>query len=277
MPRLLDTLADFEAFARKAGLATPYLREEMWKDIYEAAHPDVFEAFYATHGSPTGRAAIVRELSRVRARLDEAAPVVRDAIKDVEGQLPDLLGRPADPSPLHVLMVGTFTTNAAVGRLGDDIAVFHCLEWFQNADGARVLAAHETTHAWHELALGADAAPANDAAWMAFSEGLAIAASRELVPGRPELDYYWYGHGEVDTWLDFCTDNHDRLLDHFGSAIDVPETVETYFGGGMIDGQWRVGFYIADELVKSLDRSLPELVAMSVDEGRAAIRDALDG
>ncbi len=274
MPRLLDTLADFEAFARKAALATPYLREEMWKEKYEAAHPAVFDAFYATHGSPTGRAAIVRELSRVRSRIDEAAPVVRDAIKDVEGRLPDLLGRPSEPSPLHVLMVGTFTTNAAVGRVEDDVAVFHCLEWFQSADGARVLVAHESTHAWHELALGAPP-PADDIAWMAFSEGLAIAASRKLAPERPELDYYWYGHGDVETWLDFCRDNEDRLLDHLASSIDAPETVETYFGGGMIDGQWRVGFYLADRLVEGLGRSLPELAAMSVEEGRTAIRDAL--
>ena len=270
---MLDTLADFESYARKAALATPFLREEMWKDKYEKAHPDVFKAFYATHGSPTGRAAIVRELSRVRTRLDEAAPVVRDAIKDVDDRMPQLLGVPSDPSPLHVLMVGTFTTNAAVGRLNDDIAVFHCLEWFQTPEGERVLVAHETTHAWHELALGA--APPDDAAWMAFSEGLAIAASRELVPDRPELEYYWYGHGDVEHWLDFCRDNHDRLMDHFAASIDVPETVETYFGGGMIEGQWRVGFYLADELVKDLGKSLPQLAAMSVDDGRAAIRSAL--
>jgi hypothetical protein len=273
MPRMLDTLADFESFARKAALATPYLREEMWRDKYEKAHPDVFEAFYATHGSPTGRAAIVRELSRVRTRLDEAAPVVRDAIKDTDDRMPQLLGIPSEPSPLHVLMVGTFTTNAAVGRLHDDIAVFHCLEWFQTADGERVLVAHETTHAWHELALGVP--PPEDAAWTAFSEGLAIAASRQLVPDRPELEYYWYGHGDVEHWLDFCHDNHDRLMDHFAASIDVPETVETYFGGGMIEGQWRVGFYLADELVQGLGKSLPKLAAMTVDEGRAAIRSAL--
>lgn len=271
---MLDTLADFEAFARKAALATPFVREELWKDKYEAAHPEVFEAFYATHGSPAGRAAIVRELSRVRARLDEAAPVVRDAIKDVEDRLPVLLGRPSEPSPLHVLMVGTFTTNAAVGPLNDDIAVFHCLEWFQTPEGERALVAHETTHAWHELALGVHP-PEDDAAWTAFSEGLAIAASRVLVPDRPEVEYFWYGHGDVDTWLAFCEDNRDRLLDHFAASLDVPETVETYFGGGMIEGQWRVGFYLADELVKDLGKTLPQLTAMSVDEGRAAIRDAL--
>ncbi|MEW6154262.1 MAG: hypothetical protein AB1673_09790 [Actinomycetota bacterium] len=274
MPRLLDTTAAFEAFARKAAIETPYMREGLWVDKYEGAHPEVFEAFYATHGSPSGRAAVVRELSRVRARAEEAAGVVRRAVADTEKILPGLLDRPEVPSPLHVLMVGTLTTNAAVGRIGDDIAVFHCLEWFQSAEGTQVLVAHETTHAWHELALGTSP-PENDAAWMAFSEGIAIAASRAVYPGRPELDYFWYGHPDVETWLSWCTEHRQSLLDHFRASIDAPDTTETYFGGGMIEGQWRVGFYLADELVKELGLSLPQLVAMNVTEGRTAIRAAL--
>jgi hypothetical protein len=274
MPRLVDTLNGFEVFARKAALETPYLRESLWKEEYEAKYPEVFEAFYSTHGSPSGRAAIVRELSRVRQRVEEAAPIVREAIKNTESRLPELLHLPPEPSPRHVLMVGTFTVNAAVGRLGDDVAVFHCLEWFQTADGARALVAHETTHAWHELALGTPL-PEDDAAWMAFSEGVAIEASRMIVPDRAELDYYWYGHGEVENWLEWCKSHHTELIDHFRASLDVPETVETYFGGGMIEGQWRVGFYLADELVRSLELPLDELVRMSVEEGRSAIRQAL--
>jgi hypothetical protein len=214
-------------------------------------------------------------VSRIRKRVEEAAPVVRQAIEDTEGKLPALLGL-EDPArtPLHVLMVGTLTTNATVGCVGDDVAVFHCLEWFQKPEGARVLVAHETTHAWHQLALGRKP-PEDDAAWMAFGEGLAIAASRALVPDRPELEYFWYGHGEVAHWLDWCRDHREELLDHFRASIDAPETVETYFGGGMIQGQWRVGFYLADELVKSLGLPLGELAAMSVDEGRSAVRQEL--
>jgi hypothetical protein len=276
MPRLLDTLSGFEAFARKAGLETPYVREGLWKEKYEAAYPDVFEAFYASHGSPDGRAAIVRQLSEVRKRLEDAAPAVRQAIADVESAIPDLLGVSGQPTPLHVLMVGTLTTNAAVGRLNDEVAVFHCLEWFQTAEGTAVLVAHETTHAWHELALGGGARPPEDnAAWVAFSEGLAIAASRALMPGRPESDYFWYGHPDVETWLPWCEEHRQDLLDHFRAAIDVPDTVETYFGGGTIDGQWRVGYYLADVLVKSLDLPLRQMVAMSVDEAQAEIRQSL--
>jgi hypothetical protein len=110
---------------------------------------------------------------------------------------------------------------------------------------------------------------------MAFSEGVAIEASRMIVPDRAELDYYWYGHGEVENWLEWCKSHHTELIDHFRASLDVPETVETYFGGGMIEGQWRVGFYLADELVRSLELPLDELVRMSVEEGRSAIRQAL--
>ena len=274
MPRVLDTMAGFEAFARKAALQTPYLREGLWVDKYEAAYPEVFEAFYETHGDPSGRAAVVRELSRVKERAEEAAAVVRQAINDVEKAMPALIDRPTEPSPQHVIMVGTLTTNAAVGRLNDDVAVFHCLEWFQSAEGTRVLVAHETTHAWHEIALGSTP-PEHDAAWMAFYEGVAIAASRALVPGRPELDYFWYGHPDVEIWLTWCEENRQQLMDHFAASIDAPDTVETYFGGGTIQSQWRTGFYLADELVKSLNCSLPDLVAMNDMEARSAVREAL--
>lgn len=275
MIRVLDTTPTFETFAKKAALATPFMREALWQELYEDAHPDVFDAFYETHGDPSGRPAIVRELSRVKQRVGDASPVIRGAIEDVEQQLPKLLDRPAEPTPLHVLMVGTLTTNAAVGRVGDEIAVFHCLEWFQGEGGSRVLVAHETTHAWHQIALGTIPAADRDAAWEAFYEGVAIQASRLLVPGRPELDYFWYGHADVENWLSWCKEHRDALLDHFRASIDAPDTVETYFGGGTIQGQWRVGFYLADYLVRSLGCSLPELVAMNVMEGRAAIRNAL--
>ncbi|MGH9278742.1 MAG: hypothetical protein ACRD12_11660 [Acidimicrobiales bacterium] len=273
MPRILDTLSGFEVFARKAGLENPMTREVLWKDVYENAYPEVFEGFYAAVPDPQPPTGVVRELSRVRERVEEGAPVVRQAITDAEKAMPAVLGRPAEPSPRHVLMVGTLTTNAAVGRIGDDVAVFHCLEWFQSPEGAQVLAAHETTHGWHEIALGAK--PPADAAWTAFSEGLAIAASRQLMPGRPDLEYYWFGHGEVDTWLEFCQERYGDLVEHFRASLDASETVETYFGSGLIQGQWRVGFYLADKLVASLGRPLPELVTLSVDEGRQAIRDAL--
>lgn len=275
MARVIETLAAFEAFARKAGLETPMMRESLFQERYESAHPEVFEAFYATHGAPEGRAALVRELSNVKARVEEAAPAVRKAVKEADSVLPGILGVPAEPAPVHVIMVGTFTTNAAVGPLGDDMAVFHCLEWFQTADGARVLAAHEGAHAWHRLALG-EPVPEDDPAWVAFYEGVAIAASRAAVPDRPEEEYFWYGHPE-DEWLGWCRENRDALLEHFGDSLYGGEGItETYFGGGMIDEHWRVGFYLADELVSSLGKTLPELVAMSVEEGQAAIRGLLE-
>ena len=275
VPRIVDTTAGFESFARKAALETPLLREALWREKYEDAYPEVFAGFYAADGSPSGRAAIVREISRVRSRSEEAAGVVREGIRAAAAALPSLLDVPAEPEPVHVLMVGTFTTNATVGKLNDEVAVFHCLEWFQTAEGTRVLVAHETTHAYHQIAMGAKG-PEDDAAWMAFSEGLAIAASRAIVPGLPEADYFWYGHPEVESWLPWCQEHRDKLIQHFRASLDVPETVETYFGGGMIEGQWRVGFWLADELIRGVDLPLSSLAAMTVEEGRALIRKALD-
>jgi hypothetical protein len=92
------------------------------------------------------------------------------------------------------------------------------------------------------------------------------------VPGRPPDDYFWYGHGGFADWLPWCEEHRDQLLDRFKTDLDDPTAVETWFGAGLVEGKWRVGYYLADQLVTRLDRPLPELVAMSVDEAKEAIR-----
>lgn len=275
MTRIIDTVPAFEAYARKANVESPLNREMAWASAYESAHPEVFAAFRQATGAQTGLAALVRELRKVRDRVTEATPAVLAAIEKVDPALPVALGLATDPAPVHVLLVGTFATNATVGPMGDDVAVFHCLEWFQTPAGAEVLTAHEGTHAWHQLALGTPG-PEDDLAWMAFSEGLAIAASRVAAPGHDELDYFWYGTPDVDTWLPWCRDNAGELRKHFQASLDIPEAVETFFGSGMVDGHWRVGQFVADQLVTELNRPLPELAKMTVTEGQAAIRALLN-
>jgi hypothetical protein len=278
--RIRNTIPAFEAFARKAGLESPLRRELLWKDHYQAANADVFRAFdEITGGAGTGMAAMVRELSDVRKRVRDAAPLMSEMIEEIDPEVAGILGRAPSPSPVHVLMVGTFTTNSAVGRLGDDTAVFHCLEWFQSPEGTRVLVAHEGAHGWHEIALAerGESAPDDDMAWMVFSEGLATLVSRAAVPGAEEVDYLWYGHPEAQGWLPWCQQHVDELRKHVRAALDIPEALDTFFGGGLVDGKWRVGYYLADQVVAGMGRSPAELAALSVEEARQAVRDALAG
>ena len=272
--RILDTTPTFETYARTAFLDPPALREEHWKERYEGAHTEVFEAFYAGEPDQSGRAALVRELSRVRQLAREAAPIVAAIIEDVEPKVAKALDISTKTKPQHVLMVGPHTTNALVGRMHGDVTLFHCLEWFFDEGGTRVLVAHEDAHAWHEVALGVQP-PADDAAWLAFAEGLAIAASRVVVPDRPEEDYFWYGYGGFEEWLPWCREHRDDLLKRFVAALDDPEASETFFGGGLVDGRWRVGYYVADEVVKGLGRPLTELAALTVAEAQEAVRETV--
>ncbi|CAN5221988.1 hypothetical protein BH18ACT4_BH18ACT4_15210 [soil metagenome] len=272
--RLLDTSDAFEAFARKAFVEVPVIREQLWEQRYESAVPEVFEAFYARSAERRGRAAVVRELSDVRTRARAAAPVVRDAIERVEPTVQTLLGVAPETSPLHVLMVGPYSTNAVVGPMGDDVAVFHCLEWFHPDQATDVLVAHEDTHAWHEIVHG-EAVLAEDTPWMAFAEGLAIGVSRAAVPGRPDDDYFWYGHERFEAWLPWCQEHRDELVGRFAADIETPEAAETWFGSGLVDKQWRVGYFVADQLVSHLSQPLDELAALTPDEGRQLILDIL--
>jgi hypothetical protein len=272
--RVLDTTPAFEEFARRAFLESPVVRERLWLDRYEAAHPEVFEAFHAIQPNQEGRNALVRELSLVRQKAREAAPVMNELIEEVEPAVQEVLGLPPALAPRHVLLVGTYATNAIVAPLEGEVTLFHCLEWFQSREGARVLVAHEDTHACHQLQLG-EAPREDDAAWMAFYEGVAIQASRAVVPDAPEDDYFWYGHVGFEDWLPWCQEHRDDLMERFRSSLDDPAAVDSFFGGGLVEERWRVGFFLADELVAGLGRPLPELVTLSVAEGSRAIRAAL--
>ena len=274
MARILDILPSFEEFARKTFVDSPTVRESRWKDVYESVHPEVFEAFYAGQGESVGTSAVVRELTIVRERVSEGGPVLHRVIEELEPAVREALGVAPTPDPLHVLMVGPYSVNVLVSRLGDDVALFHCLEWFQSEEGSRVLVAHEDAHAWHRIVLGL-APPAADAAWTAFSEGLATRVSRQVVPDRPEDDYFWFGHEGFEDWLPWCVEHRDELVARFREELDEEGTAETFFGAGLVEKRWRVGYYLADLLVGSMDAPLPELVALSLDEARAAVREAL--
>ena len=276
MARIRDTTPAFDAFARWGFLESPAVRENEWGPRYESQLADVFEAFYARAGEPRGKAALVGELSQIRKRVEAGRPVLQETIERVEPAVRELLGVPDDPSPLHVLMVGPYASNAVVARLGGDVALFHCLEWFAPNQATDVLVAHEDTHAWHAIGLG-DAALAEDAAWLTFAEGMAIQVSRAVVPGRDEQDYFWYGHQGFEDWLPWCRDRRDELIERFGSVLDHPDASDTWFGGGLVDGQWRVGQFIADEVVRQLGMDVADMAALDPDDARARVRAALTG
>jgi hypothetical protein len=274
MARILDTTPTFETYARKVGLESPAIRRHGWREAYEGPHREVFDAFYAREPSRDGLNALVTDLSGVRKRVPAAATAVAAIVDEIEPLVRQALGVPEDPAPLHVLMVGPVSTNALVGRLGDDVALFHCLEWYQSPEGWSVLVAHEDTHAWHQLAIGAPG-PEDDMAWMAFAEGLAVQVSRQVAPGRPDEDYFWYGFPGFTDWLSWCKSQRQELLERFRSSLDDPKAVDTFFGAGMVDSRLRVGYFLADSIVAGLGRPLDELVRLSVEEGRSAVRDAL--
>ena len=274
MARIIDTLPAFEDYARTSFVDSPIVREQNWRDVYEQTHPEVFEAFYADQDIVEGRSAVVRELTLVRQRAAEGGPFLQRAIEELEPAVRDAMGVAPTPDPIHVLMVGAYSANVLVGRLGDDVAVFHCLEWFQSEEGSRVLVAHEDAHAWHQIVLGTRPSE-DDAAWMAFSEGLATQVSRQVVPGRPDADYFWFGHEGFEDWLPWCREHRAELLARFRDELATEGTAQAWFGSGLVEKRWRLGFFVADELVAGMGRPLPELVAMSVDEARAAVREVL--
>lgn len=274
MARIIDTLPDFHRFAGMALNSQDADLASLWEQRYRSAHPDVFAAYDQVTGWDGSPDAVLGQLAGVRARVQEAAGIVPDLIEQVEPALRDLLGAERVGDPVHVLLVGGFQANAFVTRLDGDVAVVHCLEWFAGEEPARVLVAHEGTHALHRLVL--DREPPDDPAWTTFYEGVGVRASREVVPERPEEDYFWYGLEGFEEWLPWCREHRSELRGHLADRLDDPAATEDLFGAGFVEGHWRTGFFLADELVGDSDATLEELVRLDVDAGRALIREALD-
>ena len=270
MIRLIDTSPAFEEFAAAVALESPLTREQMWGEKYEAASPEIFEAF-GTRSASRRPPSMLRELARVRNQARAGAAALNQVLEGVETAVRTVLDLPPEPAPIHVLLVGDGSVNATVGRLGGEVAVFHCLEWFRTPAGASVLAAHEDTHAWHEIMLGVSP-PENDLAWVTFSEGLATVVSKAAVPGQSDADYFWYGHPGFDGWMSWCQENRERLRAAVVDRLDDDSATETFFGAGDVDGRPRVGYFVAADLVTSLGRPLPELLRLSVDEAKAVMR-----
>lgn len=278
MPRILDTLPAFQEFARRAFLEAPAIRETIWEEVYAGAHPEVFACLHDRFGDGS-LAAVVRDLSRIRRRVEQGHEVIGEVIEEVDPAVAELLDTiHLDPGPLHVLLVGTLATNAFVDSLDGDVAVFHCLEWYTGRGSTRVLTAHEDTHAWHRLLLPDQPQEAEDLLWALFVEGMAIQVSRRLAPDQPEEYHFFYGVEGFEEWLPWCRDNHDMLLAGFRDALDAPEedVYTRYFGGGFVEGHWRVGFYLADAVVGGLGREPAELARMRPAEAHEAVRRALD-
>lgn len=272
-PRLRDTTPAFFDFARASFLEDPKSRDTLWRERYRDVHPDVLAALEAEHGT-LATSAVSRNLWHTRQTVEAATNTVPATIAELDPAVAELLDVDTAERPLHVLAVGTYATTATVARLDDDVAVIHWLEWYGDPEPARVLVAHETTHGWHELVLGKP--PPADAAWLLFAEGLAIHASRALVPDRPEDEYFWYGVAGFEHWLDWCRSNREQLRTQLAEHLDDAETVEAFFGAGTVEGRWRTGFFVADEVVAALDRPLAELARWTPDEARTAVRTALE-
>ncbi len=274
MPRILDTTPAFQRFAGAAVDADEITRQQQWTQRYQAAHPEVFEAFFAADGDRSSLATMLRQLRGVRLRTQAGAANLPDLITAIEPAVVEALGAHGHPEPLHVLLVGSFSANAFVAPLGDDLAVFHCLEWFTDPGAAGALVAHEAAHAWHRRRAGTRAEP--DLAWEALREGIAVHPSRPAVPDLSDHDYFWYGLGSFEDWLPWCRENRELLLDDFRRGLDDPDAVEAFFGGGFVRDRWRTGFFVADVIVTELDLPLTELAGLAPEHASRAVRQILE-
>jgi hypothetical protein len=174
-------------------------------------------------------------------------------------------------------MVGLDTSN---GWFSNG-TLYLAMEQIPDERAARILAAHEMTHALQQL-LAAEPWPEDSAlgCWV-YSEGLATALTAELFPEYSLAEHLWFGPG-YDDWLADC----ERQRDQAGAAIrrDLDSvddaTINQYLAlGGEHDLPTRIGYYIGTRLIQTLrhDHTWPELARWSttrvMGQLRASARD----
>lgn len=252
MLHVRSTVSEYLALLEVA----PAERERAWVDEYEGAHPELFELYYDGYGHPNGRVAAVAGIPalarEVAARETRMARALQKAADDFVGL--GLLS--ADQDLQVVLMVGTGHSNAWVKPVDGVPVLFVALELLPPADLDDLLVIHELVHVVHMRKLlpvwTEQPELANHLGLRVWLEGLAVAATRELLPGRPDHHYLFV---DDETWIAQCRAAAPNLVPTLLSNLDVCDAALAYSLVGVTEDQpWpsRAGYWVGDLVVSEL-------------------------
>lgn len=286
MPVTIENLTpDFLAFWQQAkGRPLPE-QEQLWHELYQARHPDVFEVYQDYGGRLDRDDRLAAALVCFPAHLSTLEPLIYQApklvIRTAEATRQVFGAAPAELP--FVLMVGLFRSNGWADLLRGRQTAFLALEQFATPQALEITVAHETAHVLH---LGEDPARWNehDVGEKLFKEGLAVCASEQVVPGLTAGEYLWFGPGFED-WVTRCTERWAELREEVLRDLDRQDEATadrhfTYFPdqlGERGERPTRAGYFVGYQVVSYLTRrhSLRELASWSPTEAKEAVRQVL--
>ncbi|MCA9876399.1 MAG: hypothetical protein KC442_01410 [Thermomicrobiales bacterium] len=260
-----DTFGDFRRFWAETNGASPAAPAVAW-EAYAQRHANLFAA-------SGGRLGGVAQLTAAMPRYARDLP----RMNAMRGRLPiSIVESAASLCPLFdleslpvrwALAVGTYWSDGWVCELGGQPTMVLALEMLESTRHAQLLLAHELAHLAHARAAGA--------AWDGLVtlgdglllEGLAVAASAQVVPGEAAATYLWCGisrtpAGEpLDAWLAQCDAAWLEIQQRLRRDLlrTDSETIAAWFHGDAAAPQLpvRVGYAAGFRLVSRLAEAYP--------------------
>lgn len=267
-PRFLD-------FEKAAVGSSPDERFAIWKKRY---------GFAAVPPTPEGDAMARKLLDEAwpryaqnLARLAEGAAAMRPDPVPLIGRVAMLLGLDQPARMKLIAYVGMFENNAFTSFEEGGVPTL-ALPVESPPDRAMLLSAHEGTHAVHILTAKLSAGYERSIARIVFEEGLAMHASRALLPGHPEPYYTeaepgWHAStqariipilGGIEPSLESKA-IPDILRFTFGKGSQGFQR-EAYAAGWAIIGQLLRDGYSLAELARIPEEKIPETVRRAMVE-----------
>jgi hypothetical protein len=200
--RITSTVTEY---LKLADLEDHASRLRAWASDYEAAHQDVFDAYYRSYSDPQDRDGAVADVPRfsrlVREREARAEAIARQAEKEfaAQGLLEEID---------VVLMVGNHTSNGWIDEFHGRQTMFVALEYLGAPPYDALLFSHEAVHLAH-IHHGVQSWPGDIGSHL-IQEGIATAASRELHPGLSDSAYLW-NDDQHDSWVAECREAERAL------------------------------------------------------------------
>lgn len=275
---LVDLSPRFLDFEKAAANASPEARFEIWKQRY---------GFAAVPPTPEGDAMARRMLDEAwpryapdLAKLAGGAAAMRPDPVPVIGRAAILLGLDRPGRVKITAYVGMYENNAFTSFEDGGVPTL-ALPIESPPDRAALLSAHEGAHAVHILTANLSGGYERSIARIVFEEGLAMHASRALLPGHPEPYYTeaepgWHlsTQGRIIQILDGIEPSleskaiTDILRFTFGKGSQGFQR-EAYAAGWAVIGQLLRDGYSLAELAHLPEEKMPETVRRAMDELRS--------
>ncbi|WP_162802270.1 hypothetical protein [Ornithinimicrobium murale] len=259
----------------------PAERVKAWVSQYEAAHADIFETYYSGYGHRSGREAAA-------ALVPDLAPGVVEresrVFKALNAAAEDFVARGlmrAEQSLDVVLMVGTGHSDAWVKIIHGTPVLFVALEMLPDPERDALLVLHELIHVVHVRALlpllVTQPALEDHVGMRVWLEGLAVAATRQLRPGHPDIAYLFVPDRR---WVQECQAALPTLAATLVPNLTRADAAIAYSLCGVTDEHpWpsRAGYWVGDQVVHELlaaGHDLPSLISWGPDRVAQAFRES---